>query len=933
MSRAHPVKISLTVQPQQPYDPRMLVGRSRETEFLEGLLNGARSGHGGAVVARGEAGVGKSALLGFSRAAAADFLVLNAVGIESEAELAFAGLHQLLHPVLEHLDTLPGPQAAALLAAFGLSDETVVERFHISLGALGLLTAAAEERPVLCIADDAQWLDEASAASLLFVARRLEFERVAMLFAARDGTSRPFTAPGVDDLVVTPLSDIDSRAIATDQLGGSATPEAVSWVLANANGNPLALTELPHALTDDQISGREPMIGMQPPATSVERAYLERVRRLPDAVQWWLLVIAAEETGDRSTITRAADLLSLNDSDLVTAESNGFVFVEPNRISFRHPLIRSAIYRGTPFTDRERAHRALADVLAASGDLDRRAWHLALSASGTDDDVAAELEATGDRARSRAGYASAAVAFERAAGLSSAADERTRRTVLAARAAWQAGPRGRATRLLESVSRLLTDPLQRAEHDHVLGLVELSCGSQHAAGTTLMTAADEVAASDPHIAMELLLDAGLAAGRSGNAALMAEAGARAQALPTPNEVDETLRDLLVGVGSLTTGRTVAHIESLRAAVAKARNHADPRLLGWAAFGAAAIGAPGTDEALARSSAAARAFGAVPAVVLIQETLVVASHVAGKYSFAAESEEGLRLATEAGLPNAATAFRAFVSWTAAMRGDDDACHRYAAEVSAEVGNGMAMANSTAQWAVALLDLARGSNDRAAARLLRLRNGSVGEAHPLFVLMSTADLVEACAQSGRTADAIEAIEALEEFARPEAPIWAHALVARSRAVLAEGDEATAHYEEALRLLLNVVRPFDVARTQLGYGSLLRRQRRRADAREHLRAAAETFERLGAEPWAERARVELRATGETARKRDPSTLTQLTSQEAQIARLVGDGNSNKEVAAQLFLSPKTVEYHLAKVFAKLDITSRAELIRQRAALEPVG
>jgi DNA-binding CsgD family transcriptional regulator len=314
-------------------------------------------------------------------------------------------------------------------------------------------------------------------------------------------------------------------------------------------------------------------------------------------------------------------------------------------------------------------------------------------------------------------------------------------------------------------------------------------------------------------------------------------------------------------------------------------------------------------------------------------MTLASHISGRYSFAVESDEGLRLARETGLTSAATTFTAFLAWTAALEGDDETCRRNAKEVAESVGNGLAMANSTAQWAVALLDLARGNADQAAARLLALRGAGVGAVHPFLALQATGDLVEACVQAGRPEDAADPAAALADFARPEAPVWAHALAARCRALLADGEEAVDAYERAARLLSSTNRPFDAARTALAYGGFLRRQRRRADARAQLRTAVETFERLGAEPWAERARVELRATGETARKRDPSTFSQLTPQETQIARLVGDGNSNKDVAAQLFLSPRTVEYHLAKVFAKLGITSRAELIRQRAALEPVG
>jgi DNA-binding CsgD family transcriptional regulator len=910
----------------------MLVGREAEFAALDRLLGQAEAGHGDALVLRGEAGVGKSALLEYARAAAEGFRVLRAVGIESEAELAFAGLHQLVGPVLERAESLPPPQAAALRAAFGLSDETVAERFRISLGVLGLLAAAAEERPVLCIVDDAQWLDEASASALLFAARRLGDERIGVLFAARDGVARPFVAPGVAELHVSALRAADARALASQRLGADVADAAVEWVLANASGNPLALIELPQALTADQRQGREPLSGVLPPATSVERAYVERVAALPGAVQEWLLVVAAEETGDRATIQAAAALLGLKEHDLGTAEATGLVSVAADRISFRHPLVRSAVYRGAPFVQREGAHQALAEALSQPADADRRAWHRAMASSGPNDEVAAELEATADRAQRRAGFAGAASAFERAARLSTDGEDRSRRTVSAALAAWQGGQRERATALLRTISHV-ADPMLRARRDHIFGLIELSCGSQRVAGAALLAAADVVAGHSPDMAMEILLDAGVAGGRSGDPAIIAAAASRAAALPRPSQVDDVIRDLLISVGSLTIGLSPEHVPILRSSLAALQGDASPRVLGYAALGAAAIGAEGADATLARTVTAAREAAIVPALVLILDAMVLAAHMSGRYSLDAESEEGLRLARETGLTTAETSFIAFLGWAAALRGDDETCVRNAEVVAAQVGNGMAIANTIAQWAVAVLDLSRGDAGRAATRLLALRAAGPGEGHPLLVLMASADLAEACAQAGRPAEAAEAVGALATFAQPDAPVWAHALAARCRAVLADPADAAPAYGEALELLATVNRPFDMARTQLAYGSFLRRQRRRADAREQLRAAVERFERLGAEQWAERASVELRATGETARRRDPSTLTQLTPQETQIARLVGEGNSNKDVAAQLFLSPRTVEYHLAKVFAKLGITSRAELIRQRAELVPVG
>jgi len=912
----------------------MLVGRRFEMAAVDRLLTDARSGHGGALVVRGEAGIGKSAVLEYARAAGDGILVLRALGVESEAEFAFAGLHQLLHPLIDRIDLLPPPQAAALRAAFALSDETVPEPFRIALGVLGVLAEAAGEQPVLCVVDDAQWLDRPSGAALVFAARRLAAEPVAMLFAARDDATRGFAAPGLKDLRLGPLQADDARTLVASRLVRGAADEAVDWVLANANGNPLALIELPQALTPAQVTGREPLAGVAPPKTSVERAYLDRVDSLPAAVQQLLLLASAEETGDRVTIAHAAQELGLDADDLGVAAAHGLVNVEFDQINFRHPLLRSAVYRRAGVRDRKRAHRALADVLSAPVDADRRAWHRAAATSGADDEVADELEATAGRAYSRAGYSGSATALERAAMLSSDTGERERRLVRAARSAWQAGQRERAIALLSSVAGALSDPLMQVERDHVRGLVELGCGSLLAAGSLLLTAANAVAPRDPQMALEMLLDAGLAAGRSGNVVLMAETCRRADTLPpSGEEKDEVLRDLLIGVGGFTAGRTAAELSRIRSAIARAQHHEDPRLLGWAAFGAAIIGSEATDAALARSLTAVRNFGAVPPLVLILETEVIASHLAGRYSIAAEAEEGLRLAREVGLSTAATAFLGVLSWVAGLQGRDEACRRYAAEVSAVIDNGMAMANSIAQWAVALLDLARGAVDKTIARLSALRGAPVGEGHPLFVLMSTPDLVEAFLQAGRNADAVEAFAPFQAFAQDGAPAWALAFAARCRALLQDPEHAEHEFQDALDRFAEANRPFDTARTRLMYGQFLRRLRRRSDARAPLRIAVETFERLGAEPWAERARVELRATGEAARTRDPSTVTQLTPQELQIARLVGAGNSNKDVAAQLFLSPRTVEYHLAKVFAKLGIASRADLIRQAAVLEPVG
>jgi DNA-binding CsgD family transcriptional regulator len=912
----------------------MLVGRGRETAAVDSALTAARAGRGGALLFTGEPGVGKSTVLDYARESADGFLVLDTTGIEFESELAFGGLHKLLLPVLGLLDAIPAPQAAGLRAAFALSDDAVVDRFRISLGTLTLLSAAAESQPVLCIVDDIQWLDDGSAAALFFAARRLEAEALAIVFAARDDPTRPFQAPGVQTLRVGPLVENDARAVAVESLGPDAPPDVVEWVLDRANGNPLALAELPQTLTDAQRAGTEPVGDTAGAVTSVERVYLDRLAGLPTTLQHLLLVVASEESGDRATIAHAAGRLGLQLDELGLAEKRGLVAVDGDTVRFRHPLVRSAVYRNATFKEREGAHAVLAEVFGESGDPDRRAWHRAMATPGPDDDVASELEATADRAQRRAGYAGASAALERAAELSTDPADRVRRLVAATRTAWQAGKRDRALNLLTAVEDVVTEPALLAECKHIRGLVDISCGSLVDAGASLLSGGRLVSASDPRKALEMFLDTALAAGRAGHVELMITAGREASAVTATDETDGLRRDLLVDVGGFSVCAPGTTADAVRGVVGRAAGSPDFRVLAWAAFGAAILGSDATHTALQVARTATRQFGAVPPLILQLETEVVAYHLAGRYVLEAEAREGLRLAEEAGYTNAATAFVAFLAVVESLRGNDDACRSYAARVTAEsASSGMAMANSIAQWAVALLDLSRGSPERALTRLDTLRGGSVGEAHPLFVLMTVPDLVEAYVQAGRAAEAADTYAPLHSYAAADAPPWALAMAARCRALLADAEDAERGYEEALGHLATLNRRFDRARVEHLYGSHLRRQRRRADARDHLRAAIEGYEQLGAEVWAERARVELRATGETARKRDPSTATQLTPQELQIARLVGAGNSNKDVATQLFLSPRTVEYHLAKVFTKLGITSRADLIGLGESLEPVG
>jgi DNA-binding NarL/FixJ family response regulator len=914
-----------------PYHRAVLVGRSAEMATIGRVLAAAREGRSGLLVVHGEAGVGKSALLEQAVENADEFTVLRGVGIESESELAFAALHQILRPVLDRMERLPAPQAAALQAAFALSDDIVGERFRVSLGVLGILAEVAEERPVLCVVDDAQWLDQSSADALLFAARRFDAERIALLVAVRDDTESAFSAPGLPVLRAGPLEPHDARALVVERLGPHVSFPALDWVLTNAKGNPLALVELPATLTARQLAGHEPLETELPRPTSVEQSYLQRVARLQPDVRSVLVVTACEELGDRATVVRAAAELGLAVEGLEVAETEGVLSVRRDRIEFCHPLMRSAVYRGAGFAERERAHRALAAVLQDPVDADRRAWHHSAATVGTDDEIAAELEGTADRARLRGGHGAASVSLERAAELTAEPEARGRRLVMGARAAWHAGQPDRALALLDRAGPIVTEPVLRGELDYVRGLIQFRCGSLHDAGEILVGAAAEIASVDPHKAHEMLLDAGSVAAKSGNVTRLAEIARTVANLPRDEDELQGLRiDLLSGLGGLIEGRTAQEVPLIHNAIARAGEFDDPHLLSWAAMGAAAVGDETSEAALLRRAVAvARNSGAVDTLVFVLETAVNSAMLAGRYNVEAEATEGLTLADEAGLSNAATSHRAALAWIAGLQGRDDDCRAHAAEVADSAqANGLANAYSAAEWGLALLDLGGGRTSEAMTRLVALHKAPRSVAHPLLVLTSTPDLVEACVRAGENERGAASFATLQEFAGPEAPAWIRALAARCRGLLSEGAGAEAWFQEALSLHAEGRRPFDRARTELVYGEFLRRQRRRTDAREQLRSAIPGFEHFRAEPWAERARAELRATGETARKRDPSTMDELTPQELQIAQLVAEGNSNKDVASQLFLSPRTVEYHLRKVFAKLGISSRAELIREGVA-----
>jgi DNA-binding CsgD family transcriptional regulator len=908
----------------------MLHGRHAECAAIDRLLADAGGLRSGALVVRGEVGVGKSALLAYAADRAAGKLrVLWGFGVESESELPFAALHQLARPVLGHVDRLPGPQAAALRGAFGLATARGDDRFLIGVGVLSLLAEVAEEQPLVCLVDDAQWLDQPSADALTFAARRLEAEGVVLLFAARDDDVHAFTAPGFQELRLGGLDADAAGALLTERFPAGLAGDVRDRLIQATQGNPLALVELPASLDVDQLAGRAPLPDPLPASVGVERVFLERVRRLPEPTRTLLLAAAAEETGDPAVVFRAARTLGVDAQAFGVAEAAGLLRIAEGRIWFHHPLVRSAVYRGATFSERQAIHQALAAALLGEEHADRRAWHRAAVAIEPDPEVADELERSAERARRRSGYAAAARALERSAELTAAEELRSRRLGDAADAAWLAGQPDRALGLLDRAAGGVSQPRLRADIAHLRGVIELQRGVPADAFTILTAGSAEVAPVDPVKALAMLLPASEAASYAGDVALTVEAARRAAALPRgERRIDQFTLGLLVGIGSILEGDAARGAPLLREAVVLAQAFDDPSRLGFAGAAARYLGDDmATHDFYARAVARARANGELVLLPYLLESLAVAEVAAGRYTAAtASASEGLRLARETGQESSVCRNLSTLALLAAMQGRGDACRSFAAEaLEHAVPRGLRLQAASATWALALLDLASSRPAEALARLETLAAGSE-TGHPVIALLSVPDLVEAAVRANQTQRGQTALAGFEQWATHAAPPWALALVPRCRGLLSAGAAADRHFAEALRLHGPSSRPFDRARTQLLYGEALRRARRRAEAREHLRAALTTFERLGAAPWAERARTELRASGETPRQRDPSTLDQLTPQELQIVRFVGQGATNREVAAQLFLSPRTIDYHLRQIFTKLGISSRVELVRLR-------
>jgi DNA-binding CsgD family transcriptional regulator len=899
----------------------MLVGREGEQRELDSLLQAAREERSAVVVLRGEPGIGKTALLEYAESQAADMRVLRCVGIEAEHELPFAGMHQLVRPCLDLIERLPGPQAAAMETALGLASGGVDDRFLVSLGLLSLLAEACEDGPLLCCVDDAQWLDSPSAEALAFAARRLEVEPIAIIMAVREGDLRTFEAPGVPELHLTQLADADAHRLLTDRLDHQASADVLAGLLSAARGNPLALLELPAALSEQQLVGAEPILGPPPVRPAVEESFRARVSDLPEDTRSLLLLAAADEAGDLATIELAAQRLGLDGASLDEVERGGLVRLE-GTVTFRHPLVRSAVYRSASRAQRKAAHEALGAVVE---DPTRRAWHRALVAEGTDERLAAELEAAGAQAVARGAQSSASAAFERAAELSEQPGRRGHRLCLAAQASQDAGRPDAALALVERARAFIEDPVDVAMMNLILATDAGRRGSPIEGRGHLRAASSAIADVAPEMAAEMLVWAVFTSLQSGKLErVIGEVEPALDEVGSDGELGRFARAMLAGIAAVLDGSGARAAAPFAEASTIAEGFTTGRERVFNAFIYAFVGDFARSRAVtARMIEEQRAHGSLASLVGCFPLLGLGQLGEGRLAAAAATvAEGLELAERLGFENDATGLLALRARIAALQGRE-ADSRADAETAMRrsLATRLDYATEQARLALAELELGLGNTRAAIEHLEQLDPRPI----PPVALMATPDLVDAAVRAGETQQARAALERFEAWAPISPAPVVHGMVARCRAVLTEdAEEADRLFADALAAHELEVPPVETARTQLAYGERLRRDRRRVEARTQLRNALDTFEGLGIAPWAERARGELQATGETARKRDASTLDDLTPQELRIARLVAAGATNREVGAQLFVSPKTVEYHLRKVFMKLGVGSRVELAR---------
>jgi DNA-binding CsgD family transcriptional regulator len=898
-----------------------LLGRRSECAALDQLVASVRAGPSRALVLRGEAGVGKSALLEYLVQSASGCAIARAAGVESEMELAFAGLQQLCAPFVDRLERLPGPQRDALGAAFGLRDGDAPDRLLVGLAGLSLLSDAAEDRPLICVVDDAQWLDSATAQALAFVARRLGAESVGLVFAVREPAAEAHLN-GLPALVVGGLDDGDARALLEAVVAGPLDERVRDRIVAETRGNPLALLELPRGRTPAELAGGFGLNGGPALSGRIEESFQERLAELPPATQLLVLVAAAEPVGDALLVWKAAAALGIDAGAAQPCDGTGLAEIG-TQVRFHHPLVRSAVYRAAAAADRRRVHQALAEATDAELDPDRRAWHRAQATAGLDEDVAAELEHSAGRARARGGLAAGAAFHERAAELTPDPKRRALRTLAAAQGKHQAGAPDAALRLLGVARAGPLDELEQARAQLLHAQITFAATRGRDAPPLLLEAAKRLEPLDATLARETYLDAFAAAlsadrlVRGGDAGEVAEAVLAAEWDPSTRASDL----LLDALAQRYTEGCAAAAPALKAALRAFRDEpfSEDEELRWLWLGCLVARHVGDDEAwdelTARHVALARragAFSLLPvalddrfSVELLSGRLAEATALADEADAVVEAT-GSQLVRRTGI--------ALASW----RGREAEARALTEARRQDVlrrGEGLWLTAN--DWGTAVLYNGLGRYEDALAVLEQ------GAEDPQALSMwLRSEFIEAAVRSGKPERAVGPLERLAAIAQANGTEWALGLHAVRAAMLAEGTIAERLYREAIERLSRTRIRVAVARAHLLYGEWLRRENRRVDSREQLRVAHEMFSDMGNEAFAERARRELLATGETVRKRTVDTLDDLTPQELQIAQRAAEGQTNPEIGSQLFLSPRTVEWHLRKVFGKLGVSSRREL-----------
>ena len=910
-----------------------LHGRREECAALDRLVEDVRAGQSRVLVLRGEAGVGKTALLEYVQGRASGCRIARAAGVESEMEIPFAGLHQLCAPILHRLGRLPGPQGDALGVAFGLREGDAPDRFLVGLAVLSLLSDVAEEYPLVCVVDDAQWLDRASAQTLGFVTRRLVAESIAVVFAVREsGDEQDLT--GLPELLVHGLADPDARALLASVITGPLDERVRDRIVAETRGNPLALLELPRGLTPEELAGGFGLPDAVALSGRIEESFRRRLTPLPPATRLLLLVAAAEPVGDPVPVWRAAERLGVGVEAADPAAAAGLIEFG-GRVRFRHPLVRSAVYRSASPETRQRVHLALAEATDPGLDPDRRAWHRAHATPALDEDVAAELERSAGRA--------AAAFLQRAAELTPEPARRAGRALAAAQSKHQAGAPDAALDLLAMAQAGPLDELQRARADLLRAQVTFAVDRGRDAPPLLLAAAKRLEPLDARLARETYLDAFSAALFAGRLARGGDVREVAEAVLATDGGDASRRSpracdlLLDGLAVLTTRGYAAAATMLKRALSAFRDEpmSEEDALRWlwlACRIARGLGDDASwDELTDRQVKLARAAGALALlpIALIERfgVQLFVGDLAAAASLVAEAEAVVEATGSHLAPQGAIALAAWAGREAEAQALIDASRQ---EVERR-GEGLWLVAT--EWARAVLFNGLGRYEDA----LSAAEQAAEDPHELG--LSTwvpTELVEAAVRTGNPERATDPLLQLQEISHAGGTDWALGVEARSRALVSEGEAAERLYREAIERLSRTRIRVALARAHLLYGEWLRRQRRRTEAREQLRIAHQLYSAMGMEGFAERARRELLATGETVRKRSVETRGELTAQEAQIARLARDGLSNPEIGARLFISTRTVQYHLGKVFTKLDISSRSQLDRvlpgDRATARPL-